>query len=532
MTAEELRSFVRDALERLDDEPRRELVDALLLRAVKGGSGWKPSGPSRRNVAEALRFAEAARRIGSADPDEVDGYLRQGTKALLAGEHATARAILEALLPAVGDGEIDLGQHEMVDEVLTVDVQECAAQYVASVYLTTPLEDRSQALSAAMDAVHGVASFWQPIAQMERAAAAQLPELDTFLPGWVEFLERQPPSQHDWEGARGRWLREAVLLLEGVQGLERIARKTKRPEELQAWCEVLVERGDWADALRAYDDATKLVAESRWRAGFLDGAALAAQQLGRHDSAKRVEAAWLGAPSLLRLLRWLGAANPTAATLGKRAREAIRRCPRKEGRQLGLLHVLTGDVQAAAKLLVRAPGLGWSSEDHPGHVLFPAFAGLLAEGVRAKLAAELFASLREAPHDLLDMGWNDGDRAKARPKLSTPSIAELIAEARPAVSVDPKGRAAILEAMRAAATKRVDGILGNKRRRYYGHAATLVACCLELAPAAGRQKVAEDWVRDLRKRYSRFYAFRKELDNALASTSRNPTGCRPRSRPA
>ena len=148
--------------------------------------------------------------------------------------------------------------------------------------------------------------------------------------------------------------------------------------------------------------------------------ALAAQQLGRRDCAKRVEAAWLGAPTLLRLLRWLGAGSPSAATLGKRARDAIRRCPRKEGRQLGLLQVLTGDVQAAAKLLARAPGLGWSSEDHPGHVLFPAFAGLLAEGTRAKLAES--SSLR---HDPLDMGWDDGDRAKARPKLSMPSIPEL-----------------------------------------------------------------------------------------------------------
>ena len=185
---------------------------------------------------------------------------------------------------------------------------------------------------------------------------------------------------------------------------------------------------------------------------------------------------------------------------------------------MGLLQVLTGDLQAAAKLLARAPGLGWSSEEHPGHVLFPAFAGLLAKGTRAKLALELFASLQETPRDPLDMGWDDGDGARASPKLSAPSIAELIAKTRPAVSVDPKGRAAILEALRAAATKRVDGILGNKRRRHYGQAATLVACCLELAPEAGRQQEGAGWVHDLRKRYSRFYAFQEELEKALAST--------------
>jgi hypothetical protein len=46
-----------------------------------------------------------------------------------------------------------------------------------------------------------------------------------------------------------------------------------------------------------------------------------------------------------------------------------------------------------------------------------------------------------------------------------------------------------------------------------------VACCLELAPAAGKEKVIADWVHDLRARYSRFSAFQEELKNALASIS-------------
>jgi hypothetical protein len=196
MTAEELRSFVRDALERLDDEPRSALVDSLIARAATGSSGWRPSGPSRRIVDEVKCFAEAARRVGYAEPQEVDDYLRQGTRAFLAGEHATARGILEALLPP---------------------------------------------------------------------------------------------------------------------------------------------------------------------------------------------------------------------------------------------------------------------------------------------------------------------------------IAELIAKVRPAASIDSKGREVMLEAMRAAATKRVERILGNKRRRHYGHAATLVACCLELAPAVGRQKAVAEWVDQVRKEYSRFYAFQEELKSALAS---------------
>ena len=103
LTVGELRSLVRKALERLDREPRGELLDSLIARASKGSSGWKPSGPSRGVVGEVKRFVGAARRIGYAEPHEVDDYLRKGTKAFLAGEQATpslrSRSDSRRLLP-------------------------------------------------------------------------------------------------------------------------------------------------------------------------------------------------------------------------------------------------------------------------------------------------------------------------------------------------------------------------------------------------------------------------------------------------
>jgi hypothetical protein len=60
-------------------------------------------------------------RRAYADPDEVSDYLRHGTRAFLAGDHASARAVFEALLLPVARGDINLGQHEMVEEVLSVD---------------------------------------------------------------------------------------------------------------------------------------------------------------------------------------------------------------------------------------------------------------------------------------------------------------------------------------------------------------------------------------------------------------------------
>src|SRR5258706_10272697 len=116
MSALELRSFVRTVLDGLDDDQRTAITESLVARATQGHAGWKRSRRSARVVDEVCVFAGAARRMAYADPDEVNDYLRQGTRAFLAGDHASARAVFEALLLPVARGDISLGQHEMVEE--------------------------------------------------------------------------------------------------------------------------------------------------------------------------------------------------------------------------------------------------------------------------------------------------------------------------------------------------------------------------------------------------------------------------------
>jgi hypothetical protein len=99
MTAPELRAFVRGVLDELDPDARTTIGDALVARAVKGRAGWRPHAPSQRIVDDARSFADAARVVGNADPADVSAHLRLGSKAFLAGDHASARAVFEALLP-------------------------------------------------------------------------------------------------------------------------------------------------------------------------------------------------------------------------------------------------------------------------------------------------------------------------------------------------------------------------------------------------------------------------------------------------
>ena len=509
MTAPELRAAVRAMLGALDEKTRASTIDTLVARATKGTSGRRHCRPSQRLVEQAQSFVEAASHLGYADPADATEYLRGAMKAFMAGDHASARAVFEAILTPIAGAEIDLGQHELVEEVLGVDAQICVAQYVASVYTTTPLPERATAVLAALEHAQGVSSLLNPIKDMEEVSAVALPELGAFLPLWVKRLRRFKPSKVEWESDQERWLREAVFRLDGASGLERLARTTKRPQACLAWCQALADQGDWTAALRAYETAAKLVGPAHWRGRLLDGAALAAQELRRADLPARLETAWCAAPTPTRLLRWLVARGDTPAMVRSTAKKALARCPKKAGRQKGLLCPLVGDVAGAAALLSRAPGLGWSDPDHPGHTVFPLLAMLLSKGaIGDALTVEFDASARDE--------WESTAPAddERRPTLRTPSAGAFVRAVRSSLAVSAADADTAIKAMRTAAEKRVEGIFGNSRRRHYGHAALLVASCVAYAPKGQHADVAR-WAGEIRQRYWRRHAFRQELAKAF-----------------
>ena len=169
--------------------------------------------------------------------------------------------------------------------------------------------------------------------------------------------------------------------------------------------------------------------------------------------------------------------------------------------------MLSLDFVAAAKLLASAPGLGWSNDEHPGHLLFPLFAQLLGGAVeRARRDLDPILH-RGADLDELEAMTADPED----PHLATPEVDALIALAGVASISDATSRRAVLAAMKKAAENRVDGVTEQKRRRHYGHAAELVATCV------GCDKTGETtrWAAALQNEYRRFPALRGELERAV-----------------
>ena len=109
LSADALREVLREVLLELNDKAHSSLVNSLIQRAVRSGSGWAPTAVSGDEVAEALAFAKAAERVGRADPSDVDDHLRRASGAFLRKDYSAAHRIFGALLRPIGDGEIVAG---------------------------------------------------------------------------------------------------------------------------------------------------------------------------------------------------------------------------------------------------------------------------------------------------------------------------------------------------------------------------------------------------------------------------------------
>lgn len=468
-----------------------------------------PEGPNSEAITAIVDFARAAERIGYAEPREVDEYLREGICAFLSRDYTAAHAVFRALLVPIGDGEIYLGQDELVDEVLTVDLATCAAMHTVAAYLSAAPCARPEAVRSAIEDTLAFGHFFAPIHEMERAAVEPLPDLDDFLTRWRHLLEADRDERaDDWIRDEDRWLREVIERMEGAAGLENLARATGRVNDLQAWCRALASAEDWRAAFVACEDAAAIVAgDTHAVAQFLDGGALVARNLGRRDLPARLERAWRADPTLLRLRRWLGIAKSRAA-VRKMALRAVEACPKRSARQTALLHVLLGNAEEAAQLLARAAGLGWSSAEHPGHLLFPLFQRLLGDA-RSDVTRTLAAyGGGEWDGDALEWLVDDHEN----PPPDAPEIEDLVALAGADRMLADEARATLLGAMRKAAEKRAAGVTGKQRRSYYGHAASLVAACasLDTSPQMTR------WVARVRERFRRYPAFQRELASHLA----------------
>ena len=131
------------------------------------------------------------------------------------------------------------------------------------------------------------------------------------------------------------------------------------------------------------------------------------------------------------------------------------------------------------------------------HVDAPRALALCRRSYPDGVAREGKEATDSVPEDGGTLELLSSDDPGARPRLGTPSIAALIQDVSSTMTLADVDRDAMIDAMRVAAEKRVEGILRNSRRRHYGHAAMRAASCVAIAPT-DRGKDVSVWLARLR----------------------------------
>jgi len=359
-----------------------------------------------------------------------------------------------------------------------------------------------------------------------------------------------PEAYGDWMQALRRQGRVAEALAAGREGLAAIAEDGGRAWLADAVADLAARRPE-VDPPLAFD-----AARAAWRAGP------SADRLLRLYGCRPEDE---GARELLieDELAWLASLDPPPpASL------------------LARLQLLAGHYWAVALRLREAPQLGWSDADHPGRVAMP---GLLGAAMGAEALpppahsrlAELWEAMAqpagwrtpglawgarpesglpeyeagdedaddgpdeedlddEAGADFHDDTYEDGEEAVGE-ELGSASIAAgangssrgiappLFSRALTATlrrsPLPPSRVDEVLTLLSEVAHDRVEAIVRAQYRNAYARAAGLVAACAEGQALAGRRAEARQLIEGIRQEFGRFYAFRGELDAAVASST-------------
>ena len=84
MSADQLHEIIRAALPELDRRAYERVANSVVDCAARGGSGWVPAAVSGDDVSAIVAFIDAARRLGRADPSEIERSILQPEGPVLA----------------------------------------------------------------------------------------------------------------------------------------------------------------------------------------------------------------------------------------------------------------------------------------------------------------------------------------------------------------------------------------------------------------------------------------------------------------
>ncbi|OJH36062.1 hypothetical protein [Cystobacter ferrugineus] len=470
----------------------------------------------------------------------VTALFQRAQRAFERGRWPLARDAYRALFELL-QREDDYGLGLRPEHLEEVDIPEVWARYLSALYRATPPARRAEALWEAMKEEDRWRFGPPPKLQEVRDISPEpLPDLENFLSDWEAFLRKR---EDDSEAEA--WLREAVGLSRGAEGLRELAR-AGRGRHPRAWVDLLAlleSEGQPREVLDTAHEALKaLPARLPLRAWVADFLATAAERLALPEQVR--EARWesfVACPGLKRLLdlRECGETEPERARLMKQAARQVQKAlaqphdtgpmpweepplprgerdepyPRLDEVLLAQARLLGHDWQAAWKSAAGAEVLGWSSDDNPQGLVVPFLLLWLSDPPSpegpSRSVEKLWSKVLENSSG--SEPWSTEEAARELSERLTHAYDEVLA----ALSVSRPQQEELLEGCLEVARERARAIVREKHRRSYDKAALLLAACAEVLQRRGQPTRAQEFLRRFREEFPRHSAFQAELDTAM-----------------
>jgi len=470
------------------------------------------------------------------------------------GDYQTARRAFESLLNIYREGgeEGKFSGYDH-DDMIETDIHETTLKYLRCIYLTELPSDRAGAIWKAISGISYDARDLN-IYGLINIAAEELPQFEDFGQRWLEFLKKQKVT-----ALSSGLTREAVRLFRGIAGLETLATEDglKYPGAFIEWLEALKNKKNDEEMIRAASlGLERLPARLCIRSKIADFLHDAAIRLNKRDLIDRsLKEALFADPCLDRLLNALDYAGNAEGrrrildeflALLEILKNMKRGAPRWEVDQSPDLlereasgslslqcRLLKGDYEIAAAMMEKSKPLGWSLGEDPGVLGVPFFlmAGWNQEkNPTANLSALWSEATDPRPLFSIDIDDRDYDEAddddddddddgavdKVRPGRQRPAktdsrfrkYLEGVLKEFPVPAVEQEKHFTLAKKI---ALKRIEAIVGNKRRKSYWKAAELLLAVAEVYWSNDRTTEGRMLIDRMKNKYNRHTAFRAEL---------------------
>ena len=447
---------------------------------------------------------------------DMDVLFARTNDAFLNSEHIKATRSYSFLFSALHVAEDIAVEHQLysAQDIVITDITAAKSRYLRSAFEITAVEGRPAEIYDILQENLALGEGRCGLTLINDAFPFSDEELEAFLPEWLKYLKDHAVNEPDFESLRLWLIREALFLLQGVEGMEEEAERTgqQHPELFFDIVTHYLEDNDLLKAEETCMKGIKVVKAPHKRAVLADWLAEIAERDGDTLLAlKYRHEAWRMEPDQRRLVTWCNTVHQAPDDSALQDEIEFLEKLGGHGRLMAMLQALTGDYEAINKRLLNCDPLGWKSARHPGNFLLPFTLILIAE---LKEIPD-HSQIKVISEDMkgIFVRWSQEMEIENNQDLHT--YMDYLFPALQRHPISEEMRITLTRSVHSVLLKRIRSVSKDQLRYAYNRVAIQATAFVEAAVICSREAMAEKFLSTVRSRILRNKTLRAELKVAM-----------------